>query len=248
MKTMTIAEFEKLAASTNWKREQEHEVTDSFEREVNEEFRAKATYCSGWAAKRSKLDGISITYQETFSYLECNLESFDSGTDGMDDVWSIQGVIVVDEDGDKLDAYDLADYLSEDFTAIDYTVLDIEQTTCIDIDEESDMETFLVEVDNKPNIKFTGEELAHSSSSDNQAMGSNYSGNVGRWSELTLYKTKGGKYICEQIGRTRWDGERDRKSGEVCETIEEVKAFFGHRWLAKELYDAAGISDTVEVD
>lgn len=37
-------------------------------------------------------------------------------------------------------------------------------------------------------------------------------------------------------------------SGKVCETLAEVKEFFGHRWLAKELYAEAGIDDAVEVE
>lgn len=110
------------------------------------------------------------------------------------------------------------------------------------------METFVLRIDNEPNIRFTGELLAKSSSSDNNAAGSSYSGSTGRWTELALYKTKGGKYICHQIGYTRWQGERDIYSGEVCETLDEVKEFFGYRWLAKELYESAGIDDAIDVD
>jgi hypothetical protein len=110
------------------------------------------------------------------------------------------------------------------------------------------METFTLEIDNAPNIRFTGEMVASAVSSDNQAMGSSYSGQTGRWTDLALYKTKGGKFVCHQVGRTRWQGERDRFSGKVCETLEEVKEFFGHRWLAKELYSEAGIDGTVEVE
>jgi len=85
-------------------------------------------------------------------------------------------------------------------------------------------------------------------SSSDQAMGSAYySGQVGRWTELTLYKTQGGKFVCHQIGRTQWQGERDRFSGKVCETLDEVREFFGHRWLAKDLYAKADIEDVVEV-
>ncbi len=41
---------------------------------------------------------------------------------------------------------------------------------------------------------------------------------------------------------------RDRYSGKVCETFEEVIEFFGHGWLAKELYTRASIDDVVEVE
>lgn len=110
------------------------------------------------------------------------------------------------------------------------------------------MKTFTLEIDNAPSVRFTGEMVASAASSDNQAMGSSYSGQAGRWTEIALYKTKAGKFVCHQVGRTCWQGERDRFSGKICETLEEVKEFFGHRWLAKELYSKAGIDDTVEVE
>lgn len=110
------------------------------------------------------------------------------------------------------------------------------------------MKTFTLEIDNASNVRFTGELVASAASSDNQEMGSSYSGQTGRWSELALYKTKGEKFVCHQVGRTCWDGERDRFSSKVCETLEEVKEFFGYRWLAKELYSEAGIDGTVEVE
>jgi hypothetical protein len=31
-------------------------------------------------------------------------------------------------------------------------------------------------------------------------------------------------------------------------TVDEVKQFFGHRWLAKELYKSAGIEDVQDVE
>lgn len=74
-----------------------------------------------------------------------------------------------------------------------------------------------------------------------------YSGSTGLWTELALYRTKSGKFVCHQIGRTMWEGQRDRFSGKVCETLDEVKDFFGHRWLAKSLYKEAGIDDVIEV-
>lgn len=255
MKIITIAEFTALLEHNDWQREQDHEVVERLDRQVEEWDEEKESldliyipHVWGWASKTSTLDGIKITYTEGFNYDECDPDSLSPGTEGQDDVWSVEGVTVVDEDGDKLDAYDLAEYLDSDFSSIDYSVLEIEQVTDIDVDEDSDMETYTLEIDNEPNIRFTGELVATAASSDNKAVGSSYSGQTGRWTELALYKTKGGKYICHQIGRTCWQGERDRFSGKVCETLEEVKEFFGHRWLAKDLYAEASIDDVVEVD
>lgn len=109
------------------------------------------------------------------------------------------------------------------------------------------MEHFILEIDNAPDLRFTGELIGSAESSDDRAM-SGFSGETGRWTELAIYRSKGGKYVCHQIGRTRWEGERDRYSGKVCESVDDVIEFFGHRWLAKELYDEAGIDDAVEVE
>ena len=101
------------------------------------------------------------------------------------------------------------------------------------------------DIDGDKDLSFTGELIAANSSSAETARG-DFSGSVGRWAELRLYRTKGGKYVCEQVGRTQWQGEHDRHSGAVCETESEVQKFFGHGWLAKELYEEAGI-EAVEV-
>ena len=255
MTTISIAEFETLVARNDWQREQDHDVIERLNRQVEEWDEETESidlidipHAWGWASKTSSLDGIKITYTETFNYDECDPDSLSTGTEGQDEVWAVEGVVVVDEDGDELNVHELADYLDSDFSSIDYSVLEIEQITDIDVDEDSGMETLTLEIDNAPSVRFTGELVASAASSDNQAMGSSYSGQTGRWTELALYKTKSGKFICHQIGLTRWQGERNRFSGKVCESLAEVKEFFGHRWLAKELYAEAGIDDAVEVE
>lgn len=108
-------------------------------------------------------------------------------------------------------------------------------------------EKYKIQIDGSPDLQFTGELIAEVKSSSNNASGS-YSGAVGRWTELALYKTAGGKYICHSIGRTQWQGEHDRYSGKICETVDEVIKFFGHGWLAKDLYTLADIDAAVTVD
>lgn len=101
------------------------------------------------------------------------------------------------------------------------------------------MEQYTVKIDNAPYINFTGELIAETSSRCDQSE---------RWTELRLYKTRGGKFICHSIGRTTIQSEHDRFNGAVCGNVLEVCAFFGHRWLAKRLYRAAGICDVVTVE
>lgn len=95
-----------------------------------------------------------------------------------------------------------------------------------------------LDIDQAPKIAFRGDLIAAVSSEPDR----------GRWTELALYRTDSGRFICHTIGRTQRPGEHDRYSGRVCETEADVIGFFGQRWLAKKLYDEAAISNVVEVE
>ena len=110
------------------------------------------------------------------------------------------------------------------------------------------MEKFEIERDNGASLSFTGELLAKVSSSDNNASGSSYSGQTGRWQVLSLYRTEKGRFICQRIDRTRWQGERDSHAAAVCDDHKGMIEFFGHGWLAKDLYDEAGINAAVAIE
>jgi len=96
----------------------------------------------------------------------------------------------------------------------------------------------IVKRDNELDIEFDGE-LVGSVKSEEK---------TGRWTELSVYKTHGGKYVCEKKGCTKWAGESTRFSGAVCESIDKVIQFFGASRLAKELYAECDISATVKVN
>lgn len=98
--------------------------------------------------------------------------------------------------------------------------------------------SFELEIDQAPKIAFRGRLKAEVSSQKKR----------GRWTTLALYRTESGRYVCHTIGRTQRPGEHDRYSGQVCETEADVIAFFGQRWLAKKLYDQAGIRNVLEVE
>ena len=108
-----------------------------------------------------------------------------------------------------------------------------------------DMQTYTLKRDGEPNLRFDGELIAEVSSSDERSA-SDYSGSTGRWSELALYRTKGGKLVASEVGRTRWQGEHDRHSATVCADAAAVAEALGPGWLAKQLYDAAEL-DVAEV-
>lgn len=164
----------------------------------------------------------------------------------------IEGAVLVDDDGEPLGGVETADALLEfskefHWEVGPHSILPTPPAAeAIDTDKETAMEEFTVSRDNDRDLRFNGEKIAWASSSPNNAH-SNYSRSTGRWTELRLYKTAGGKFVCESIGRTQWQGEHDRRSAKVCETVEEVIGFFGSGWLAKELYEEAGIECVEEI-
>jgi len=96
-----------------------------------------------------------------------------------------------------------------------------------------EMEKFTLTVDDKPDICFSGEMIARvTSKTDESSL---------RWTELVLYKTTGGQFVCYLIGRTLYKGEHDRFNAKVCGSIDGVRKFFRYGWLAKQLYFRASI-------
>ena len=165
--------------------------------------------------------------------------------------YTLTGFILVDDDGEEITGWERHHALCEFLNGGEWEQhvrreLPYPETENIDI--ESDIKDQIVRRDSDRDIKFKGDKVASAESSPNKAMGSSYSGSTGRYTQLAIYKTAGGKYICEKIERTQWVGERDRFHGAVCETTDQVIEFFGIGWLAKELYYNAGIDSSVNVD
>lgn len=69
-----------------------------------------------------------------------------------------------------------------------------------------------------------------------------------RWSEIHLYATPHGRYLCQVIGRSLVPNEVNRyrlvRAGSIGDMIDAL----GHGWLAKQVYDAAGIVHAVSLD
>lgn len=105
------------------------------------------------------------------------------------------------------------------------------------------MKGFVLKRHCKPSLWFDGEKLGFVSSADFEGGGAS-----GRWTELTLYKTDTGRYVCYMVGCSSWPNERDIITDFSCDTVEEVIGFFGHRWLAKELYSIADIEDVFDIE
>lgn len=105
--------------------------------------------------------------------------------------------------------------------------------------KDTDMDKITVKNDNAPDLRFTGELMATASSRSNDTT---------RWTELELYKTQTGKFVCSEIGYTQWQGERDHYKAKACNSVEEVTQFFGYGWLAKRLYERANLDTAIDLD
>lgn len=166
--------------------------------------------------------------------------------------FELTGATLVNDDGDELSDWECEPVFLEILKYSNWKnsvsgLLPEPETFDLDFTEDSEMETFEIARDNDRPIRFSGELIASATSSDNNAH-HNYSGSTGRWTTLELYRTKGGKYICSQVGHTRWEKERTRYSAAICSTEEEVFKFLGHGWLAKRLYDNADLDSSITVD
>ena len=104
------------------------------------------------------------------------------------------------------------------------------------------MTTFTLTNDDSPNLKFKGEKIAEAS--DHWIQGQDQT----RWTELDLYRTEGGKFVCQESGISQWQGESSSHRAAAVETEEEVIKFFGQSALAKEIYSDANINAAVEID
>lgn len=91
-------------------------------------------------------------------------------------------------------------------------------------------EQILVARDNGKTLKFEGKLLASAQTIPQR----------GRFWELGVFGTRGGKFVAYKAGRSLWTGERDKIEALVFETPEAVQEFFGDNPLARTLYSRAG--------
>jgi len=159
-----------------------------------------------------------------------------------------QNFIFIDEDSDEVDmnAEEIENEAGgfEDFRGearlllpycAEYEVLDDGAP------QEDDAEIFQIERDSGSDLKFTGVRLAFVSSRDDY-------NDRGRWFNLELWRTIGGKFVCKKEEVTLWQGERNTHSVQVCDNIADVIAFFGQNWVSKDLYAEAGIGNVELLD
>lgn len=105
-------------------------------------------------------------------------------------------------------------------------------------------DSFIVTQDNGPDLYFEGVLLAEVS---NRPADSELNTHTSQWLELSLYRTAGGKFVCERGRCTAQPREPDRYEAAICDDEAAVFAFFGYGRLSKELYDLAAINALQQV-
>lgn len=263
---MTEQQFKEWAAQADWSEEEIllHEDSEPAHHypDGTEAYPAKAWGAVAKTMTATLPDGgeVEVVYQQMAEWIGDRAGRFEEGyTTHYPEGWvSTECYIqagdldLVDADGDPLDRWETCEILKAGINGIDdidYELL-LPPLSVEDIDtdlEDMTMATYTLENDGAPDVRFTGELLASVASSNNNAS-SYYSGSTGRWSTLSLYKTKGGRFVAQSIGHTQWQGEHTRYKVGVCETVEEVAKFFGHGWLAKHLYHDAGLEVVQDVE
>jgi hypothetical protein len=156
----------------------------------------------------------------------------------------LTGCNLVDEDGDAVEGWELGHALTEiaagcEWEAMVRADLPIPETEVLETATEG--QDITVWRDNAPEIAFKGACIGGASSR------SQYNDN-GRWTDLYLYQTVGGKFVCYERNNSQWQGERTKHKAEVCTNHAEVVAWFGQGRVAKELYADAGISNVQVID
>ncbi len=72
--------------------------------------------------------------------------------------------------------------------------------------------------------------------------------NEDQWSELRLYSTLDGRYVCEQVRCESWKGGHEQHKVTICDSANKIKDFFGTSGLAKELYVDADLFSSEDTD
>jgi hypothetical protein len=243
METMTTAEFTAFLSRTDWKTEQEIHLGGEGERDVEQWDEASQSFeqttalrATGYASLISTVDEVRITYSESFEYDCFEGSSLKTSCEGIDDVWEIEGIEIRDENGETLDWPDFADMIPNAFSRIDYSELNIDQITDIDSTPVDGVDQVTIKNDRAPSLRFSGTPLGSVCNQVNRRVDE-----TERQFKLALYQSAAGKYVCERVGYARWPSENDFHQAQVCDTVADVKAFFGERPLAKELYQLVGL-------
>ena len=97
------------------------------------------------------------------------------------------------------------------------------------------MRKIILDISNGSSLSFEGNLISSTMSSPHSA-NECFSGQVGIHNRISLFQSQMKKYICYDETFTQLKGDQDLKVAEICEDVAGIVKFFGHSWLAQELY------------
>jgi len=119
MKTITTEELKNLVETGTWTHTHEVEYIDShIETVVDGDDR---TYVFGSGTLISRYGDIKVTHFEGYSCYSGEPGTFTSSSEGLDEVWKIEGIQVIDEDGEPALISDFYSLFEDHFPSIDYS-------------------------------------------------------------------------------------------------------------------------------
>ena len=104
-----------------------------------------------------------------------------------------------------------------------------------------DFEEVTIHRVDEPDLKFTGDKLAFSTTREHDGQRST------RWDEANLYITKSGKFVYSTQHVTCWQGERDIFETAIYDTVEDLVHNVGFNELSKDIYAEARIEVFAEL-
>ncbi len=254
---MTVEQFKEFCKTAVWIYTQDiqtgdQEIKDGYTDDGDEIVKPQGY---GYCSKTGSFGGVKVTFQAEVSWegtqnrrFKDDYESSRFEGDGYE--WEMDGLDLIDDDGDKMRVrdedttlYSLSEdgYLG-DIGRIDFGELIPEVSVqVVDIEDAKIGELIELTNDNAPNVEFNGAEIGSASSRDA------YSRET-RWTVYKIFRTDGGTLIGQIIGYSQWQGEDTRYKVQVCSGPRELMSFLGYSDAAKEAYAEAGINATVKVE
>lgn len=81
-----------------------------------------------------------------------------------------------------------------------------------------------------------------------EAFATTRNGNKSRWTEITVWRTAGGKYVLLVSGMTLVDGERERHHGSVHDSKDDVKAAMRPTRIAADVLTQLGVEAVLHIN
>jgi len=132
MRKITLQSLVQLVKNNKWNQElnfQIKEITNGLGREWCKNRRyykiIEQTHMWGYAQKISRCADITILYAESFFYTENQPQSLLTTSEGVDRVWALEGVIVVNDDVNEVPSNVWSRYLPLNFSQVDYSRLSV---------------------------------------------------------------------------------------------------------------------------